>query len=206
MVALIMLFTLSNSEAFLWASNSLLIRAAKKGNVSEVKKLLAEGADVNARDSDGRTALLATMLSVAKGTPEEQLQIINILLAAGADVNVRGNDFGKTALMRSVDPWSLGSGNTRIINVLIVAGADLNARSNWGKTALMYAASNYLKAVNVLIAAGADVNAKDNDGKTALMYAAGSWANGNIRIVNALLAAGADVNAKDNKGRTYLDY
>ena len=57
-----------------------LIGAAKSGDLAAVKTLLAKGADVNAKDGDGLTALIA-----AAG--EGQLEVVRLLLNKGADAN-----------------------------------------------------------------------------------------------------------------------
>jgi ankyrin repeat protein len=70
-----------------------LMDAARTGNAEAVKALLAAGADVNAKDADGNTALMA---AAKKGrTPPET---VKALLAAGADINAKNNK-GETALM-----------------------------------------------------------------------------------------------------------
>ena len=71
--------------------NSQLIEAAKKGDTVSIKTLLDAGADVNAKNGNGFTAL---MWAAGRGHTE----IAQALLDAGADVNAKGND-GQTALM-----------------------------------------------------------------------------------------------------------
>ena len=68
-----------------------LFDAVDKDDISQVKTLIAAGADVNARMSDGTTALL---LASQKGNKE----IVQELIAAGTDVNAKRNN-GLTALM-----------------------------------------------------------------------------------------------------------
>jgi len=67
-----------------------LLLAAKSGDKERVRLLLENGANVNARDRYGWTAL---MWAVFKGYKE----IVKLLLENGADVNVR-DFFGNTAL------------------------------------------------------------------------------------------------------------
>ena len=67
-----------------------LIDASKRGDLSEVKKLLANGADANTRDTKGHTPL---QCAVSSGNVE----VAQALLVAGADVNACAND-GYTAL------------------------------------------------------------------------------------------------------------
>ena len=57
-----------------------LIAAADKGRLADVRRLLAAGADVAARDQKGRTALLAA-------TQGNHVEVARVLIEAGADVN-----------------------------------------------------------------------------------------------------------------------
>ena len=61
-----------------------LLKAAKDGNIEDVKLLIANGADVNARDKDGETPL-------HKASSRGEKEIIELLIAKGADVNAKDN-------------------------------------------------------------------------------------------------------------------
>ena len=99
-----------------------LHRAAKAGNLEGLKTALAAGADVNARDGRGWTAL---MYAVNKG----YLLVVDPLLAARADPDVRAPD-GATALFMAV-----AHGQPEIIALLMEAGADVSIKGPKGKTA-----------------------------------------------------------------------
>jgi thioredoxin-like negative regulator of GroEL len=171
--------------------NSDLIEAAKNGDTAQVKALLDKGADVNARDKDGLTAL---MWAAAGGRTD----IVKALLDKGADVNAK-TSYGYTALM-----WAAAGGHTDIVKALLDKGADVNAKDSDGYTALMWAAARgHTDIVKALLDKGADVNAKDEDGTTALMSAA---RNGHTDTVKALLDKGAYANMKDTLGMTALKY
>jgi ankyrin repeat protein len=124
---------------------------------SEVAKMLIEaGADVNANDYMGKTALI---LAYQEGNEE----IVKLLIDGGADVNAEDKE-GQTALMKT--------GSSEAAKMLIEAGADLNEGDYRGKTALIMASQEGSEGlVKLLIDAGADVNAKDSYGQTALFIA-----------------------------------
>jgi ankyrin repeat protein len=169
-----------------------LLKAASNGEIEKVRSLLNKGANVNAKDKDGVTAM---MWASEKG----QTEIVNILLSKGAEVNARENNSGMTALMVAA-----AEGHTAIVEALLAKGADVNAKDyNLGATPLMGAAEyGYVNIIRTLIAKGADVNAKDKKNRTALMMAS---TNGHTSTVQALLLAGADVNVKDTQfGATAL--
>ena len=83
----------------LWATfatagvNEDFIKAAKRGDLSEVKRLLTMGSDVNATDKDGTTALMLA----AEASEENCRAIVEVLLAHGANVNAKDKN-GQTAL------------------------------------------------------------------------------------------------------------
>lgn len=121
----------------------LLVNAAIDGNLAEVQDLIVKGADVNAEDRQGRTALGGAS---ANGHPK----VVQALLAKGADVNMQ-NDIGVTALMLA----SIG-GRFEVVKILLGGGADVNAKTNKGSTALSVAsASGHSQIVQLLKRAGA---------------------------------------------------
>lgn len=133
----------------------LLLDAAERGDAAEIKRLLAAGADVNAADKDGGTALDAAAYY-------GHADCVKILLAAGADVHAVNID-GWTALMAAAN-----RGKTEVVKLLLAAGADVNAAANAGQTVLMVAVINgHVEVVKVLLAAGANPKAVDKSGNTA---------------------------------------
>ncbi|MCJ7730524.1 MAG: ankyrin repeat domain-containing protein [Sedimentisphaerales bacterium] len=95
--------------------------AAWDGRTSAVKRLLAKGADVNARDKHGDTPLCDAVFRGHKRTVE-------VLIANGADVNTR-DSYLSTPLHAAV-----GGGYVEIVKMLLEAGADPTARDKRGST------------------------------------------------------------------------
>ncbi|MBQ9419540.1 MAG: ankyrin repeat domain-containing protein [Synergistaceae bacterium] len=170
------------ARTFKKISDRQFLDIAKEGSEAEIIEAINRGANVNARDDHGGTALVS---AAEKG----RIEIVKALIKSGAHLSWE-------ALM-----YASANGHVEVVNFLIKAGADLHAeRVGW---ALRLAAKNgHIEAVNALIKAGANVNA-DPHYKTALMYAA---ENGHVEVINALIEAGADVNTKDGNGKTAIDY
>ncbi|MDI6727892.1 MAG: ankyrin repeat domain-containing protein [Thermodesulfovibrionales bacterium] len=120
--------------------------AAWAGNIKKIIELLDKGADINAKDNNGWTALIWA-------AREGKTDAINFLINNGADVYVKDN-MGWTALMRAVT-----NGHTSAIELLISKGVDVNARANDGWTALTEAAwYGHISVINILISKGADMD------------------------------------------------
>jgi len=121
---------------------SALILAAVRGHNPLVKELLIRGADPEALDPEGYTAL-------GRAASNGHLTTLKILINAGArvDVVVEGNSI----LMRVVQ-----ANNMLLAQVLIAAGADVNFRDERGDTALRIARRNdYFDIDLMLVQAGA---------------------------------------------------
>lgn len=161
-----------------------LLDAVKRGDAAAVRALLKEGADANAAQGDGLTALHIA-------AQEGQIEIVKVLLGAGASVEAKSRIGAYTPLHLAA-----GTGDAAVVTALLDAGAAVNATtSNTGVTPLHLAAKalNGEAAVRVLLEGGASVNAVDKAaGETPLMYAA---AAGRTASVRELLKHGADPKA-----------
>ena len=171
--------------ALLWATgpDSPVADAAMQGDVESVRALLRSGADVNAAQGDGMTAL-------HWGAERGDAELADLLIYAGANVHAvtRIGDYA---------PLHLASGGAHlgVVRSLLDAGADPTAvTSTGGATALHFAAQGGgVDVVRMLLAHGASVNARESGmSQTPLMFAA---AAGRAAAVAELAAAGADLGA-----------
>ena len=169
------------------SERSAVSDAAEQRDWKAVQKLLATGADVNAAQVDGTTALHWAAY-------HENIETASLLVRAGANAKTL-NRYGVPPLAEACR-----TGNAAIVNLLLDAGADANATLKGGESMLMLAArSGNVDAVKSLLARGADPKARERLGQTALMWAA---AEGHTAIVRALMDAGADVDATLDSGFT----
>lgn len=154
-----------------------LLEASRRGHSEVALALIEAGADVNARDAYGVTAM---MFAAICGSTE----VIDRLTEAGADVNAQDLG-GRSVLLEALTTENDIPVST--IQSLVEAGAAPNIRISGGVTPLMLAATGEPDVLQMLIDAGADVNAQDDRGRTALMRAAHKPEN-----VSILKAAGAE--------------
>ena len=108
----------------------VLYRTAKAGDIEGLKAALGAGLDVNARDSQGWTALMHV---VNKGFT----LMVPPLLEAKADLDMRAPDGATALFMAAVH------GHSEIIALLMEAGADISIKGPKGKTASDVALARY---------------------------------------------------------------
>lgn len=159
--------------------------AAGRGNIKVTEYLLAQGANPNAADQAGYTALYS-----AAGS-DYGAAAAKALLKYGADPNAKSLN-GRTALHQAAS-----QGAIEVMKVLIAHKADVNIRDNEGYSP-MYGAINlggYLKggrsAIELLLKNGANVNSKNNQGYGMPLHAAIS--RNDNELVKLLLSYGAEI-------------
>ncbi len=172
-----------------------LIAAAQKGDLAEVKQLIAQGQSPTMQNGNKRSFQgTALHWAVEKG----HIDIVKHFLSMGVDVNTK-DGFNMTPLM-----WVANNPNgEEMIKLLLEKGADVNAIADpYGTTALMRAADakagsdqwpEKSKAnpnnVRLLLEKGADINKLYEDGKTAADFSIEHNAKTKSQVTSMLQAA-----------------
>lgn len=201
--------------------------AAAHGSPAEVEKWLKQigRENIDARDADGRTALLIALQS----NPDPSVALL--LLREGA--NAITTDAYHTLLVQAVDKGNLElvrdlirhdaissskdhggdalnhATTIEMAKLLLESGADPNQGSANGDTALLAhftprwaAATDSTPVLLAMIEMGTDVRAPNALTGETVLHKAAEW--NNVIIATALLDHGADVNARDHNGTTPL--
>src|SRR5262249_5988153 len=150
--------------------------AIRDGDATAVRRLIEDGADVNARDAEGNTPLI---LASFYASPE----CVAFLLEKGADANA-ANKAGVTALIRAATSYEKA-------RLLVDAGATVRVRTtDLGNTPLILAArrAGNSSTVKLLLERGADASERNDAGVSPILAGA---ASGDLETVRLLLDAGA---------------
>lgn len=203
-----------------------IVQAVRFGTLEVVRYALELGADIEARDQSGYTALhwsssfgnedkvrclveLGANINARAGESGRSvltdavirgdINMVNTLLQLGANLHLREAPLGWTAFM-----WAAFKGHKEIIEVLVNLGADVELRSHDGATPIWWAAKNgHLDLVRSLASLGANVNVCLESGRSALMNSA---LQGDVDMIKCLVELGANIEARDLNGKTALDY
>jgi ankyrin repeat protein len=157
-----------------------------------VQLLIAAGADVIKRDSDGMS-----LLHIASG--RGYIDLLKLLISSGADVNSTTIN-GNTACH-----FAAANGRARVLDLLVDAGADVNVANGHGATPCHFAINSGVGGVGVaaaikrLVAAGASIQEIDMFGRYYCHWAA---VRGSEPALLVCIAAGADLHAADRSGNT----
>jgi ankyrin repeat protein len=153
-----------------------LVTAIRNKDAQVVRKLIEDGADVNARDAEGNTPLI--LASFYAGP-----KCVALLLEKGADANA-ANKVGVTALIRAAT-------NYEKTCLLVDSGARVRVRTaDLGNTPLILAArrAGNSRTVKLLLERGGSATERNNAGISPIISGA---ASGDLETVQILLEAGA---------------
>lgn len=162
-------------------SDTPLIVAATYGETDAVNELLENGANPDAVDKFGNTALLSAACTCAIIDMPHTYESMKFLLEKHANPNAK-NKVGRTALMDAVS-WL----RTDNMKLLLDHGAIIDARDNDGNTALMAAAAggaiDLTPAAGMLVERGANIEIRNTHGETAIMIAKRSHRGDVVRLL-----------------------
>src|SRR5215203_1268577 len=98
---------------------SHLVSAAGRGDVGDVRRLLADGAPVDTRDRDRRTAVTAAALG-------DHVDVARVLIDAGADVDLQDAERNNPLLACGV------TGNVAMLREVLRADPDVRLTNRFG--------------------------------------------------------------------------
>ena len=163
--------------------------AAAEGNNDMIRVLLEKGADLHARDSDARTALVS-----AVGHPDS----LKLLLDTGAEIDSRDSPYRWTPLMHAI----YRGGSDKDVAVLLERGADIRHTTADGQVMeILAAADGDVSKMQLLLRFGANPNARSIGADTPLMTAA---YHGNADMCRFLLNSGANMESENGWSETAL--
>lgn len=165
-----------------------LMHAALYGDVALMRLLIDQGADVNAADKTGATALMWAAGDLGK---------VRLLVEHGATVDVR-SEIGRTPLLIAASYL----GNAEVVRLLLKSGAKITDRDKFGETVLTSASKRGdAELVETLIKAGADVLGGGGfQGRSPLAWATDE---GNLETTACLLKYGAGKDPKSLNGALF---
>lgn len=173
-----------------------LFEAVRSESVATIEEIIRGGFDIEARDDQGRTALLlATQLNNVKAA--------RVLIDSGADVNAKDNIDDSPFLYAGAE------GRLEILRMTLEHGADLSSVNRYGGTALIPAAHHgHVETVQELLKTKIDIDHVNFLGWTALLETVilGDGGPTYIEITRLLINAGADPDITDNNNVSPLEH
>lgn len=172
-------------------ANRQLLQAAAGNDTADIRKALAAGADIETRDADGKTPLMAATYS-------NHVAAARLLIEQGANVNAQDK------ILNSPFLYAGAEGFTDIVKMCMKAGADYTVYNRYGGSALIPACEHaHVEVVAALLSdKNFPVDHINRLGWTGLLEAIilGNGSAAHVQVVKMLIAAGANVNIADKDG------
>ena len=168
-----------------------LFAAAAAGDISTVASLLAQGANINARDKGKQTPILVA-------AQNKQYDMIRYLASKGADINAQCN--------KNFNPFIHGciTNDPELVRLMVSLGTDLTRLTRFGGNGLTPAAEKGHEEIVKFLLENTDINVNltNTVGWTALIEAIILNDGGEKmqRIIRMLLEHGADPRMTDEWG------
>ena len=143
-----------------------LIAAAYENRVDRAREVIADGADVNAKDATQQSGYL-----IATSEVGDDPRLLELTLGAGADVDAK-DSYNGTGLIRAAE-----RGFPRIVRRLLATPIAIDHVNRLDWTALLEAiilgegGPRHVETVRLLVAVGADVDLADGEGVGPLAHA-----------------------------------
>jgi ankyrin repeat protein len=170
-------------------NNTGLLHLAWLGDSEGVEYFLTQGAQVDARNDNGETAL-------TESARHGDVQIVELLLKARANTEIAANNEW-TPLLQAIR-----DGREAVVRLLLQYNAKKRARLPSGNSTVAEACwRKQFKIARLLIEAGSNVDTRDSQKATPLFKAA---FEGDVEFVRWALQKGADPNAKNDASLTPL--
>lgn len=169
-----------------------LAEAVARGKLDQIRELIQQGADVNAKGRDGMRPLFWAM-------GKNSLKGFEILLQNGANPNVTAEGLIKGERPPSVMELAAIAENPDYLRLALKHGGNPNYPLGYGNRTIIDEAimNNRLENLRILTEAGADINHQDSFGSPPIMAAARIR---NYDMVYFLLGKGADPTIIDSAG------
>jgi ankyrin repeat protein len=175
------------------SADERLLRAATGGDLAGVGDALADGASIDATDTNGATALVLAAYG-------NHVAVARALVEAGADVNHKDETEQSAYLISTSEVGD----DPRLLDLLLASGARVQAKDSFNGTGLIRAAERgFPTIVGRLLDAGIQVDHVNELGWTALHEAIilGRGTEPHVRVVRQLISAGADVELPSQRDR-----
>lgn len=165
--------------------------AANNNHEKLVEVMVRSGTDVDARDTQGRTALHTAV-------EYNNLPMVRCLLKNGADIEAERPDFHRTPINIAIK-----YGHLDLLEKLLDAGANIKAKSGAEQSALHETVWHHGRQefIRLLVTRGLDIESREVDGHAALTHAASVRRDGNVKM---LLELGANPNTQADDGTTAI--